>query len=199
MRIIVIGAEGDIGRAVCAELGERHEIIRVGRSKGDIRADMTDAASVAAMYRSAGRVDAVVSAAGSVPFEPLTRMTPEQMLSGLRGKALAQIGLVLAGLDQVADGGSFTLTSGVLNRDPIRTGAAAAAANGALDGFVRSAAIEMPRGLRINAVSPGVLDVSLPRYGRWFPGHEPVAAARVGRAFAKSVEGAITGQVIVLA
>lgn len=199
MRVIVIGAEGDVGRAICAELGPRHELIRVGRKSGDLQADMSDPASVAAMYRAAGRVEAVVSAAGAVPFAPLGQMTAEQMLAGLRGKALAQIGLVLAGLDQLADGGSFTLTSGVLNRDPIRTGAAAAAANGALDGFVRSAAVEMPRGLRINAVSPGLLDVSVPRYGRWFPGHEPVAAARVGRAFAKSVEGAITGEVIVVA
>ncbi|MEM8822281.1 MAG: hypothetical protein AAGF30_01615 [Pseudomonadota bacterium] len=45
----------------------------------------------------------------------------------------------------------------------------------------------MPPGLRLNVVSPELLDVSVPRYGTWFPGHEPVAAARVGRAYAKAL------------
>ena len=68
----------------------------------------------------------------------------------------------------VHDYGSFTLTIGVLNRDPIRMGAGAATANGAIDGFVVGSAIEMPRGLRINVVSPGLLDVSEERYGSFF-------------------------------
>ncbi len=102
------------------------------------------------------------------------------------------------GNPSVSDGGSFTLTSGVLDRDPIRMGTGAAAVNGALGGFVLGAAIEIPRGLRINVVSPGLLDVSVPRYGEWFPGHESVSSKRVGLAYAKSVEGAITGKVIIV-
>ena len=74
----------------------------------------------------------------------------------------------------------------------------AATANGALAGFVTAAAIDMPRGLRVNVVSPSLLDPSAPRYGAWLPGHEPVAAARVGRTCAKSIEGALSGQVIVV-
>lgn len=90
------------------------------------------------------------------------------------------------------------LTSGVLDRDPIRMGTGAATANGALGGFVVGAAIEMPRRLRINVVSPGLLDVSVPTYGDWFPGHEPVSSKRVGLAYRKSVEGAVTGKVIIV-
>ena len=89
--------------------------------------------------------------------------------------------------------------SGVLDRDPIRQGANAAAVNGASGAFVRSAAIELPRGLRINVVSPGLLEESVKKYDGFFPGHEPVSSARVGLAYAKSVEGAITGQVIIVA
>ncbi|MBZ9823224.1 short chain dehydrogenase [Mesorhizobium sp. CA4] len=169
MRIVVVGAEGDIGKAVCAELESRHEIIRAGRSSGDIRVDMANRASVDAMYASCGKVDAVVSTAGDVHFSRLHDYTEESFMLGLRHKVLGQVNLVLAGLDIVNEAGSFTLTSGVLDRDPIRTGAAAARANGALGGFVVGAAIEMPRGLRINVVSPGLLDVSVPRYGEWFP------------------------------
>ncbi len=199
MKIIVVGAEGDIGKAVCDALGARHDIVRAGRTRGDVSVDMADRLSVDAMYAKIGSVDAVVCAAGSVHFGPLGDFTQDTFMLGLHNKVMGQVNLVLGGLGRVADGGSFTLTSGVLDRDPIKMGAAAATANGALGGFVVGAAIEMPRGLRINVVSPGMLDVSAQRYGAWFRGHEPVAAARVGRAYVKSVEGAITGKVIIVA
>lgn len=198
MRIIVVGAEGDIGKAVCEELGARHDIIKAGRKRGDVLVDMAERASVEAMYEKTGPVDAVVSTAGDVHFGPLQDFTEETFMLGLRNKVMGQVNLVLAGTASVTEGGSFTLTSGVLDRDPIRMGVGAATANGALGGFVVGAAIEMPRGQRINVVSPGLLDVSVPRYGKWFPGHEPVSSKRVGLAYAKSVEGAITGQVIIV-
>ena len=96
------------------------------------------------------------------------------------------------------DGGSFTLTSGVTNRDPIRGGAAAAAANGALDGFVVGAAVDMPRGIRINAVSPEVLESCREAYDGFFPGHVHVSDEAVGLAFCKAVEGCLSGQVIIV-
>ncbi len=196
MRIIVVGAAGDIGRAACAALSPRHNLIRVGRTGGDIRVDLTDRASVAAMYAQAGPVDAVISTAGDVHFAPLVEQNEATLRLGLHQKVMGQVSLVLAGLDHVAEGGSFTLTSGILDRDPIRSGVGAAMANGALGGFVTGAAIEMPRGLRINVVSPGLLDASAERYGAWFPGHVPVSSHRVGMAYVKSVEGASNGQVI---
>jgi NAD(P)-dependent dehydrogenase (short-subunit alcohol dehydrogenase family) len=199
MKIIVIGAGGDIGATVCAELGGRHDLIRVGRNSGDIQADIADRASIRAMYAKTGMVDAVVSATGTVHFGALTDFTEEQFMLGLANKVMGQINVVLEGFAHVADGGSFTLTSGVLDRDPIRMGAGAATANGALGGFVAGAAIEMPRGQRINVVSPGLLQASVARYGSWFPGHEPVSSASVGRAYAKSFEGGGTGKVIIVA
>lgn len=198
MKLIVIGAEGAIGTAACAELAPRNEIIRVGRSSGDIHADIADRASIDAMYRETGRVDGVIVTAGAVHFGPLIEFTQEQFMLGLSNKVMGQVHVVLAGIDHVNDGGSFTLTSGVLDRDPIRSGTGAATANGALGGFVVGAAIELPRGLRINAVSPGLLEVSATRYEGFFPGHETVPSERVGRAYAKSAEGAITGQVIIV-
>jgi NAD(P)-dependent dehydrogenase (short-subunit alcohol dehydrogenase family) len=117
---------------------------------------------------------------------------------GLTNEVMGQVNLVLAGMGYVADGGSFTLTSGVLGRDPIRMGVGAATANGAIGGFVFGAAIEMPRGLRINVLSPGLLEVSATRYADFFHGHEAVSSKRVGLAYAKSVEGALTGQVIIV-
>ncbi len=198
MRIIVIGAAGDIGQAACNELAQRHEIICVGRSGGDCQVDVADIHAVKSLYKAVGDFDAVVSCAGDATFSPLAEMDQDAFMLGLQLKVMGQVNLVLAGLDAIADGGSFTLTSGVLDRDPIRMGTNAATANGALAGFVKSAAIEVPRGIRVNVVSPGLLDVSAPRYGDWFHGHKTVSSRDVGLAYAKCVEGALTGQVVIV-
>lgn len=199
MRIIVVGAAGDIGQAACKGLAQRHEIITVGRASGDYRVDVADIAAVTSLYQAVGAFDAVVSCAGDATFAPLSEMDQQTFMVGLEQKVMGQVNLVLAGLDLIADGGSFTLTSGVLDRDPIRMGSNAATANGALAGFVKGASIEMPRGLRVNVVSPAMLDVSAPRYGAWFQGHKPVSSHDVGLAYAKCVEGALTGQVLIVA
>lgn len=196
MRLAVIGAEGTVGRAAVAELGTRHEIVKVGRKSGDIHADISDRASIEAMYKNLGAIDGVICCAGQVTFAPIAEMTEEKFRVGLNDKLLGQVNLVLIGLNRLKDGGSFTLTSGILDRDPIRKGTNASAVNAALAGFVLAAAIELPRGLRINVVSPGLLEESATAYTGFFPGHDPVSSRRVGLAYAKSVEGALTGQVI---
>jgi NAD(P)-dependent dehydrogenase (short-subunit alcohol dehydrogenase family) len=199
VRVLLVGAEGTVGQAACNELKPRHDIIKAGRTSGDVNVDLTDMASVKAMYQKVGKLDAVVSCAGHVHFGPLTDMSETQFMSGLTDKLMGQVNLVLAGQKHVSDNGSFTLTSGVLDRDPIVKGTNAATVNAALKGFVTGAAIELARGLRINVVSPGLLQESAKKYEGFFPGHEPVSSTRVGLAYAKSVEGRITGQVIVVA
>jgi len=198
MKIILVGANGAVGQTAVNAFGNRHEIIAVGRTSGDIQIDIEDLDSVRSMYKQVGKVDAVVSAVGHGHFGAVADMSSEQFMKGINHKVLPQVNLVLLGIEHMNDGGSFTLTSGVLNRDPISGGSCAAAANGAIDGFVTAAAVDMPRGIRINAVSPGLLQVSVDRYDGFFPGHEPVSSERVGLAFCKSVEGAITGQVIIV-
>lgn len=194
MKILIVGAGGIVGKGVVAELGPRHQIVTAGRSSGDFRVDIADPASVRALYAAVGKVDAVACAAGNVHFGPLDTMTPEQFAIGLRDKLMGQVDLVLAGRASVAPGGSFTLISGVLSTDPIRYGASASMVNGALESFVRAAAIELvPQ--RINVVSPTVLEEAMEAYAPYFRGFEPVPAARVGLAYAKSVEGAQTGQI----
>lgn len=195
MRIIVVGASGTLGRAVAAELAARHEIVAVGRKSGDVHADIREAKSLQTMFEKVGKVDAVVSAAGSVHFGPWSDLTAEKFEIGLRDKLMGQVNLVLMGQGFVKDGGSFTLTSGVLSDDPIQYGAAASLVNGALESFVRAAAIELPRGLRINAVSPTVLEEAMSSYGPYFRGYKPVPAGQAALAYSKSVEGKQTGQV----
>lgn len=195
LRILLIGATGTLGTAVGDTLrGRGHEVVTVGRSAGDLRADITDAAEVGRVLDEAGSLDAVVSAAGSVPYKVLTDMTPEDYLSAYRGKVASQVELVRQGTSRIAPRGSFTLITGVLGREPIVTGSAAALANGAVEAFVVAAAVEIaPQ--RINAVSPTVFTESLPHYGDSFPGVRPVDLADVAQAYVRSVEGAETGRV----
>ena len=198
MKIIVIGAAGAVGKTAVAALAPRHEVIAVGRTSGDVQVDIEDVDSIRAMYQQVGRVDAVVSAVGHGHFGAVHEMTSEQFMKGINHKVLPQVNLVLEGFDYVNDGGSFTLTSGVLNRDPIRGGSCAAAANGALDGFVLGASVDMPRGIRINAVSPEVLEVSREKYDGFFRGHVHVSNEAVGLAYSKAVEGCLSGQVLIV-
>lgn len=194
MKILLIGANGTIGKAVQAELAQRHEVIAAGRSSGHHRVNIADYESIRALYRAVGPVDAVACAAGNVEFGPLEAMTPDKYDVGLRDKLMGQVNLVLAGREFVNAGGSFTLISGILSQEPVRFGSSASMVNGALDAFVRAAAIELS-GQRINAVSPTVLEESMGAFGPYFRGFEAVAAQRVGLAYSKSIEGAQTGQI----
>ena len=194
MKILVVGASGTIGQAVVQELGKKHEIIRAGRNGQDVKVDMTDIESIKKMYEDIGKVDAVISTAGSAHYAPVTELTPELNEIGINYKLKGQINLVLLGMNYVNDYGSFTLTTGILMDDPIPQGASAAMANGGVKAFVKAAAIEMPRGIRINSVSPNVVQESLHKFGDMFPGYEAVPASRVALAYKKSVEGAQTGQ-----
>lgn len=198
MKIIVVGASGAVGKTAVEVLSGRHDIVAVGKSSGDIQMDIEDVESIRAMYKKVGKVDAVVSAVGHGHFGKVHEMTGEQFMKGINHKVLPQVNLVLEGFGHMNDGGSFTLTSGVLNRDPIPGGSSAAAANGALDGFIRGAAVDMPRGIRINAVSPEVLEVSRQKYDGFFRGHVHVSDEAVGLAYSKAVEGCLSGQVFIV-
>lgn len=194
MRVLIVGASGTIGQAVVKQLEERHDIIRAGRKGPDVSVDITSVDSIRHMYEQIGPIDAVVSTAGSAHFAPLTELTPELNEIAVENKLKGQINLVLLGMQNVNDNGSFTLTTGILMDDPIPQGTSSAMANGGIKAFVKSAAIELPRGIRINSVSPNVLKESLHKYGDFFPGFEAVSAERVALAYQKSVEGAQTGQ-----
>ena len=196
MKIVLIGASGTIGKAVAAQLSPRHELIEVGSRSGAQQADMGDIAQVRALFKRIGKVDAVIVAAGKLHFGPLGSMTPAQFNVGLQDKLLGQVRLALAAQHHLTAGGSITLTSGIVSAQPIRDGANATAVNAALEGFARGAACELlPRGLRINVVSPNVLVESLADYGAYFPGFEAVTAQRASLAYQRSVEGVQSGQV----
>ncbi len=195
MKIILIGASGTIGRAVQEALAPRHDIITVGKTHGQYQVDVTQSDSIRALFERVGKVDAIVSTTGALHFGPLAEMTAEHFKIGLHNKLLGQVDLALIGQHYVNEGGSITLTSGIVSDEPIRYGANASAVNAAVDGFVRGAAVEL-KNIRINSVSPTVLQESMGSYAPYFPGFEPAPASRVALAYCRSVEGAQTGRVI---
>ncbi len=201
--VVLVGANGTLGRAVHAALRERgHQVVTASRKGADIQVDITDPQSIRDMYAQAaervGQVDAVASAAGSVPWRPLGELGTDDIRSGLEGKVVSQIELVRQGIAHLPAHASYTLVTGILAREPLLTGAVAALANGAVEAFVRAAAIELPGRQRINAVSPTVFEESLDVYGDTFAGFDAVPVARAANAYVKSVEGHRTGQIFLV-
>ena len=119
MRILVVGASGTIGKEVVKALASGNEIIEASRSHGKIKVDIRDVASIRAMYKSAGKLDAVISAAGSGAWKPLGQLTEQDFADSLGDKLMGQVNVIRYGLESVADRGSITVTSGVLAKAPM--------------------------------------------------------------------------------
>lgn len=196
MKAIVIGGTGTLGRAVVQELERDHEVIAVGHTRGAYTVDITDDASVHALFAALGPVDAIVSTSGELHFGELATLQPAQFALGLQHKLLGQVRLALLGQHYLNEGGSITLTGGIVADEPIRGGSNATTVNTALQGFVRAAACELRGGRRINVVSPTMLSESAEQYAAFFPGFESVSAARAALAYRRSVSGIQSGRTL---
>jgi NAD(P)-dependent dehydrogenase (short-subunit alcohol dehydrogenase family) len=194
MRILVVGATGTIGRAVAAALRERHEIIEASRRKAAQHVDITDPDSIRSLYERIGHVEAVVVVAGGAAWKPLADLTDADFDFSLRYKLMGQINVVRIGTHWVRDGGSFTLTSGVLAHQPVPGSAAVSIVNAGVEAFGRAAAVELQRGLRVNIVSPPWVVETLRAMGRDTAGGIP--ASELARSYVESVEGSRTGEII---
>lgn len=195
--VILIGANGKMGQAAMMGLGA-HNVITASRSgEGvDYQVDITNEDSIKKLYQQVGHFDAVVNTVGHCEYADFTEMTEAQWMTTVMSKMMGQINLVRLGQNAIAAGGSFTLISGILNVRPIPYAIADATTSGAIDTFVKCVAYEMPNNIRINVVNPTVLVEAWGVYGEMMPGFEPVPSALVGKAFERSVDSFITGQVL---
>lgn len=197
MRIVIVGATGTMGSYLANAFEKEHEVVKVGRGSENIQVDITSPESIETMYKKLGAFDALICTAGPTFVGPWKNLTDAAFRKGVEGKMMGQINLVLTGQHYINPKGSFTLITGAVTREPQKNFANASAANAAVEGFVRAAAIELENDIRINAVSPGVIENS-PHYFPFFPGEVPVTMQQLEYGFRKSVFGANTGQVISL-
>lgn len=195
MKIIIVGASGTMGKHLTAAFKKEHEVITAATEGCDIPVDITSPESIENMFKAVGPFDALISTAGPTFVGPWKKLGDKEFRQGVEGKMMGQINLVLIGQHYINPKGSFTLITGALSHDPQKHFANASAANGAVEGFVRAAAIELENGIRINAVSPTVIEAS-PQYFPYFPGDIPVTMQQLEFGFRKAVFGANTGQVI---
>jgi NAD(P)-dependent dehydrogenase (short-subunit alcohol dehydrogenase family) len=194
MRVVVIGATGTIGKAVVKQLAGRHEVVSVGHNSGDYRVDIASTESIKSLFDNLGPIDAVISTAGAAVFKSFEELTDADYALGLANKLMGQVNLVRFGYRSIRDGGSFTLTSGVLSREPMKGSVSISMINAGVEGFVRAAALELPSGIRINVVSPPWVQETLDALG--MKGIQGMPAMNVALAYVDSVEGKKTGTVI---
>lgn len=194
MRVLVIGANGTIGKEVVKALKASHDVIEASRSHGAVKVDIRDVNSIRAMYKQAGKVDAVISAAGSGAWKPLAQLSDEDFATSLGYKLMGQVNVIRYGFDNVKEGGSITVTSGILSKSPMESSSAISLVNAGLEGFVRAAALEAPRKIRVNVISPPWVSETLREMGQ-DPSHG-MPAAQVAKAYVASVTGKQTGATI---
>lgn len=148
MKVLVIGATGTIGSAVVSALEASHQVVKASRT-GPVRADLEDPPSLDALFREVPELDAVVCCAASGPLVDLESAADDEIAAAVRGKLLGQVALAQRAVRHLRDGGSITLTGGTFPA-PLAGGSLGALVNTGLEGFVRNAADELPRRLRIN-------------------------------------------------
>ncbi|OLP46372.1 short chain dehydrogenase [Rhizobium oryziradicis] len=195
--VIVIGASGKMGQAAMTGLGH-HRIVTASQSGNgcDHKVDITDPSSLHALFKAVGTFDAVVNAVGYCEYAPFVEMTDEQWHTTINSKLLGQMNIVKIGSRYISEGGSFTLISGILSLKPIPMAIADATTSGAIETFAKCVAHELPRAIRVNVINPTVLEESWDVYGEMMPGFQPVPGSLVGKAFQRSVDGFITGQIL---
>jgi NAD(P)-dependent dehydrogenase (short-subunit alcohol dehydrogenase family) len=196
MKLLIVGGNGTIGRKISSHFAINNEVVVGGRTSGDVKVDIENSNSINAMFETVGKVDAILSIAGEAKWAPFNELTEEDFYVGLKSKLMGQVNMVRIGKDYLNQNGSITLSTGILADDPVLLTASAALVNGGIHSFVQAVALELENGLRVNAVSLGVVQDSYERYKDYFPGHNPIPMERVVNAYVKCVLGKTSGQII---
>ena len=196
MKILIIGGNGTIGRKVRRSLSDRHEVIVAGRNSGDVTVDFSDSSSIKAMFNNVGKVDAIVAIAGEAKWDNFNNLSEEDFYIGIKSKLMGQVNTVRIGKEYLNESGSITLSTGILADDPVDMTSSAAMVNGAIHSFVKAVALELEKGIRINAVCSDLVEDSYAKYKDYFPGNTPVPMNKVVDGYLKCIEGKINGRII---
>ncbi|WP_446051218.1 short chain dehydrogenase [Zobellia laminariae] len=196
MRILIIGGHGTIGKKVSAHFSEDNEVLIAGRTNGDFLVDIEDSSSISKMFEETGKLDAIICIAGEAKWANFNDLSEDDFHIGLNSKLMGQVNLVRLGQKVLNPKGSITLTTGILADDPVVMTTSAAMVNGGIHSFVQAVALELENGIRVNAVSSGMVEDAYEKYKDYFPGHNPIPMKKVINGYVRSVKGKGNGEVI---
>lgn len=196
MKILIIGGNGTIGRKVASHFAANHEVLVAGRTSGDVTVDIADTSSIEAMFAKTDKQDAIISIAGEARWAEFNALSEDDYYIGLKSKLMGQVNLVRIGQHYLNPKGSITLSTGILADDPVVKTASAAMVNGGIHSFVQAVALEIENGIRVNAVSLGMVEDAYEKYKDYFPGHNPIPMQKAVNAYIRSVMGKGNGEVI---
>ena len=196
MKILIIGGRGTIGKKVSSHFSKNNEVIIAGRNSGDVNVDIADSKSIAEMFEKTGKLDAIICIAGIVKWANFNELSEEDFHIGLNSKLMGQVNIVRIGRAYLNKGGSITLTTGVLADDPVVKTTSAAIVNGGLHSFVKAVVLEIENDIRVNVVSPDMVEDSYERLKDLFPGHTPIPMDKVVNGYVRSVNGKGNGEII---
>ncbi len=196
MKILIIGGNGTIGKKVTVRLKEVHEVIIGGRKSGDLTIDIADSASIERALNQIGKLDAIVNISGEAKWDRFENLSEEDFYIGIKSKMMGQVNLVRIGKNYLNEGGSITLTTGILADEPVDMTTSAAMVNGAIQSFTMAVALEMKNGIRVNAVSADLVEDAYEKYKDYFPGNTPVSMRKVVDGYVKCVFGKINGEIV---
>ncbi|MGI9525482.1 MAG: short chain dehydrogenase [Weeksellaceae bacterium] len=196
MKILIIGGNGTIGKSVVSYFKEKNEILIAGRTSGDVTVDIADSNSIKSMFEKIGKLDAIICMAGEAKWADFNELTEDDYYLGIKSKLMGQVNLVRIGQNYLRSNGSITLTTGILADDPVVQTASASMVNGGIHSFVKAVALEIENGIRINAVSPGMVEDAYEKYKDYFPGHNPIPMQKVINGYVRSVNGKGNGEII---
>lgn len=196
MKILIIGGNGTIGKHVSRHFKLANEIIIAGRKSGDVLVDISSSESIKSMFEKLGELDAIINIAGEAKWDNFSDLSEEDYYIGIRSKLMGQVNITRLGLPYLKNGGSITLSTGILADDPVPMTASAAMVNGGIHSFVKASSLELKDNKRLNVVSSGLVIDALEKYRDYFPGHNAIPMEKVVNGYIKSVKGKGNGEII---
>jgi len=161
-RVVVADRNAEGAAARVAELGEPHS---------SAAADVTDEASVAALFEGAGPVDAVVNTAGFGDFGAIVDLEAERFRAVIDCCLTGGFLVMKHAGRTLRDGGALVSITSLNARLAAPGMASYCAAKAGLAMLTQVAALELaPRGIRVNAVSPGFVNTPLTELVTMAPG-----------------------------